>query len=345
MHALSGPLFVAALAVLTVTALALCCAASPDEKPQEPADASSTGLIPLTEMSGDDRYKDQDGGLYGSGINTPPTSHRQAAERRLADIQPLATDGTPAPDGRIVVMSLGMSNTTMEFSAFMAMSEEDPQRANRVTLVDGATGSMDVLAWADNTRYPNHDNKTTWEIAKDRLAAADVTPEQVQILWIKLTKMAPGKTWGPYPVHTDRMREKMVEILNQTVREFPNLKIAYLSNRTYGGYAQIQLNPEPYAYENAFAVRALIAAQIAGDARLNHDPAAGPVNSPLLLWGPYLWADGLTPRKADGLIYERADFKEDGTHPSEAGCAKVGRQLLHFFQTNPLARTWYRPPQ
>jgi hypothetical protein len=85
----------------------------------------------------------------------------------------------------------------------------------------------------------------------------------------------------------------------------------------------VPLNPEPYAYEGAFVVRWLIQGQLKGDPSLNYDPAKGPVKAPLLLWGPYLWADGTTPRKRDGLIYAARDFDVDGTHPSESGRQKV----------------------
>jgi hypothetical protein len=59
------------------------------------------------------------------------------------------------------------------------------------------------------------------------------------------------------------------------------------------------------------------------------------------LWGPYLWADGTTPRKSDGLIYESKDVDIDGTHPSESGRKKVAELLLRFFQTDPVASSWY----
>src|SRR5262245_14425284 len=44
------------------------------------AEAEKTGFKPLTEMTADDRYKDQDGGLYGKGRNSPPDELRKAAE-------------------------------------------------------------------------------------------------------------------------------------------------------------------------------------------------------------------------------------------------------------------------
>ncbi|MBX6313478.1 MAG: hypothetical protein IRY99_11265, partial [Isosphaeraceae bacterium] len=122
---------------------------------------------------------------------------------------------------------------------------------------------------------------------------------------------------------------------------FPNLRIAYLSSRTYGGYASTPLNPEPYAYQSGFAVKWLIEKQIEGAPELNYDPERGPVKAPWLSWGPYLWADGVKPR-ADGLSYIRSDFAGDGTHPAPNGAReKVARLLLDFLKTDPTARPWF----
>jgi hypothetical protein len=60
-----------------------------------------------------------------------------------------------------------------------------------------------------------------------------------------------------------------------------------------------------------------------------------------LLWGPYFWGDGTTPRKSDKLIWERGDLAGDGTHPSQSGREKVANMLLTFFKTDPLASTWF----
>jgi hypothetical protein len=112
-------------------------------------------------------------------------------------------------------------------------------------------------------------------------------------------------------------------VLRNLKARFPNLRIAYLASRIYGGYADGRPNPEPFAYEGAFVLRWLIRSQIQGDDGLSFDPDQGPVNSPLLLWGPYFRSDGMTPRKRDGLIWERRDFAGDGTHPTGSGCQKV----------------------
>jgi hypothetical protein len=88
-------------------------------------------------------------------------------------------------------------------------------------------------------------------------------------------------------------------------------------------------------------MRGLIQKQVGGDAALNADASKGEVKAPVLLWGPYLWAAGATPRKADSLVYLPEDFSGDGTHPSASGAAKVAKLLLDFFANDPNAKTWF----
>lgn len=319
-------------------------AATRPSRPQPSTGRASLGLTPLCDMGPGDRYKGQDGGLYGGASNAPPADHAAAARRELAKVQPLDAEGKPSPDGRIVFMSIGMSNTSQEFGPFLALADKDPKRNPKVVVVNSAFGGMDVTAWAESRAGAYG---TTLEGAERRLNAAGVTPRQVQVVWLKQAKINPAAS-GEFPAHARKLADGMAAILNLAREKYPNLRVAYLSSRIYAGYAATPLNPEPYAYESALAVRWLIQEQIKGDAKLNCDPAKGPIRSPLLLWGPYLWADGTTPRKADGLVYTRDDLAADGTHPSPAGARKVAQMLLSFFQTDPLARTWYlaaEPPR
>jgi len=297
-----------------------------------------TDLIPLTEL-GNGTYKGQSGGLYGDGQNQPPAAHREAAQRLLKSIVPLDAQGQPSPDGRIVLISIGMSNTTQEFSVFKRLADADPAKARHVVIVDGALGGQDAAAWAEDRVIPQV-GRTPWQVLSQRLEQAGVTAAQVQVAWIKQALIGPGRI-GEFPRHSERLQQDVATIVRKARERFPNLKIAYLSSRIFAGYATTALNPEPYAYESAFAVRGLIQKQIAGDAELNYDPARGPVKAPLLLWGPYLWAQGETPRKADGLTYSRADLAQDGTHPSASGQQKVANLLLRFFKTDPLAGEWF----
>lgn len=293
---------------------------------------ASIGQIPLGEMSAEARYFDQDGGLYGRGENVPPAAHRVAALTALSQITPRDAKGRPAADGKIVFVSISMSNATQEFSLFKQIADADRSKSPRVTIVDCAQGGQAMAEWAPYDAAP-------WREAERRLTAAGVSPAQVQVAWVKLANKGPR---GSLTEHGKKLQADALAVLQNAKRRFPNLQIAYLSSRIYGGYSTGALNPEPYAYESAFAVRWLIQDQIAGQAALQWTPSdQEPAKVPLLLWGPYLWADGEQPRKSDGLVYLREDLAGDGTHPSQIGRRKVAGQLLTFFQSDPLATPWF----
>jgi hypothetical protein len=164
------------------------------------------------------------------------------------------------------------------------------------------------------------------------LTAAKLSRRQVQVAWIKLANKGPT---GSLQEHGRRLERDTLAVLQNAKAQFPNLRIVYLGSRTYGGYAVGGLNPEPYAYESAFVARWLVQRQIRGDAEL------ALTRSALLLWGPYLWADGSKGRQVDSLVWARTDFGADGVHPSDSGRQKVAELLLKFFSTDPLAKPWF----
>jgi hypothetical protein len=300
-----------------------------------PPPRDTTGLAPLDQMTTEDRYKGQDGGLYGSGKNQPPPGHLSAALAQAKKIVPLDADGKPSAQGKIVLLSIGMSNTTMEYSRFKQLADADTAKSPSLVIVDGAQGGQDAERW-------NHDGANTWKVVEERMKAAGVTSNQVETVWLKQARIAPSR-FGEFPKHAEELEGHILGSLQIAKRRYPNLRIAYLSSRIYAGYATTGLNPEPYSYESAFAVRELIQRQVKGDLALTYDPAKGEVKAPLLLWGPYLWADGLTPRKSDGLVWKREDLSDsDGTHPSAAsGREKVAKLLLAFFKNDPTSRPWF----
>ena len=296
------------------------------QQPQRgPLPKPPEGLIPLTDMSADARYQGEDGGLYGGGKNTPPAEHEKAARAALAKVQPLDKSGQPSPDGRIVFVSISMSNATQEFSVFKRIADADSRKSPALTIVDCAQGGQAMAEWVPRDGGP-------WKTALERISAAGVTPEQVQVAWVKLANKSPR---GPLADHGRKLEKDTEAVLQNARAHFPNLRVVYLGSRIYGGYATSTLNPEPYAYESAFAARWLIQRQMKGDAALAQD------KSPVLLWGPYLWADGTHGRKTNPLVWERSDLGPDGTHPSEIGREKVARLLLDFVATDPLAQKWF----
>jgi hypothetical protein len=291
----------------------------------------TVGFKPLTEMSASDRYKGQDGGLYGGGKNEPPEAQRRAIDSALKQIVPLDANGRPAAGGVVGFISISMSNATQEFSVFKRLADEDSAKRKNVVIVDCAQGGQAMAEWVDPQARP-------WQEASRRLAAAHLAPAQVEVAWIKLANKGPR---GDLEEHGHKLENDTQAVIQNAKAKFPNLRLAYLSSRIYGGYATTPLNPEPYAYESGFVVRWLIQRQSKGDKALNFDPKRGDARAPVLLWGPYLWADGVTPRKDDGLIYRREDLGPDGTHPSQAGREKVAQQMLTFFKSDPLAKSWF----
>ncbi|MBM3859102.1 MAG: hypothetical protein FJ395_05565 [Verrucomicrobia bacterium] len=284
-------------------------------------------LPPLCDMTAADRYEGEDGGLYGAGQNTPPDAHRKAALAQLSRIRPLNAAGQPDDKGTIGFVAISMSNATQEFSKFKQVADQSPRKSPKVTIVDCAQGGQAMAEWAPPDARP-------WAEAKRRLEAARVSPQQVQVAWIKLANKTPG---GSLQEHGRKLERDTLAVLHNARALFPNLRIAYLGSRTYGGYGGA-LNPEPYAYESAYAARWLIQRQIKGDPELSES------KSPLLLWGPYLWAEGTKGRKLDKLVWERSDFGGDGIHPSDSGRMKVANLLLDFLTTDPLAKPWFAKP-
>ena len=289
-------------------------------------------LVPLTEMSFLHMYKGEEGGLYGEGRNEPPPEHLAAAMKESAKIVPLDAEGRPSPDGKIVLLGVGMSNTTQEYRRFKEIADADPAKSPRVVIVDGAQGGQDARITSDPTA-------AFWPRIDERLRQAGVTAKQVQVIWLK---QAIARPEGEFPASAKRLQGYLAAIVGTLKARYPNARISYHSSRTFAGYAVTPLNPEPYAYEGAFAIRWMIKDQINGDAQLNYDPARGEVKAPLMLWGPYLWAQGENPRQADGLFYTREDFTaKDGTHPTASGQQKVAEQLLKFFKNDPTTKGWF----
>lgn len=298
-----------------------------------PLGQSFVGLIPLTEL-GSDTYRGAQGGLYPEGSNERPSDHEAAGIKIAQTIRPLTNDGSvDMENGKIGFLAIGMSNTSMEFETFASQIDNIPQLNPALVMVDGAQNSK-------ASQFVANPEDEYWTVLGERLDAANLTDTQVQIVWLKEAR---ARTHLPFPLDAQLLKADLREIIELLSQRFPNLKIVYLSSRTYGGYATIDLNPEPYAYQSAFAVKWLIEDQLEGDVRLNYDPDKGTVYAPWLSWGPYLWADGLAAEH-EALIWEQSDFSYDGTHPSPSGQAKVAGLLYHFLRTDKTAVAWFLSP-
>lgn len=293
--------------------------------------------VALTDL-GDRLYKGFPGGLYPNGRNEIPDSHLQRGRAAASRIRRRAADGTPSGAGRYVFLSIGMSNTTQEFSAFMQVAAADPQiNRSALALVDGAAGGRTADSWtaASSVEYDR--------IRDTKLAPAGLSEAQVQVVWLKVANANPTTSLPSGGADAARLMTQLGQILRALKSRYRNLEQVLISSRTYGGYATTSLNPEPYAYESGIAVRTVIGAQIGQEQTGLMLPAIGNLAESVaswIAWGPYLWADGTTARN-DGFSWARSDFLEDGTHPSAAGRQKVAVKLVQFLKTTAFTRCWF----
>jgi len=291
-------------------------------------DGIFVGLTPLNDL-GAGLYQGHEGGLYPGGGNVRPSAHDQAGFDLGSSIQPLDAAGNPDPSGSYVLISIGMSNATQEFSRFVTVANADPDKHPRLVVLDGAQGGQ-------TAEIVSNPSAAFWSNVDTRLGAAGVTPNQVVAAWVKEVNAFDQA----FPEDFEALRDDLEAIANILKTRFPNIQVAYYSSRTYGGYATTDLNPESIAYESGFAVKWLVEDQIDGSASLNYDAGQGAVVAPWIAWGPYLWADGLVAR-SDGLVWTCQDFERDGTHPSPEGQDKVAEILLDFFKSDSTTREWF----
>jgi hypothetical protein len=267
--------------------------------------------------------------LYGGGENTPPSFHLQVAQRASDLILPRDLSGEPSPDGKIGFVAIGMSNARMEFDRFIDIA--GTEKSDTVVLVNSAIPGRVASTWAE----PDPD-RDPWELLAEVINRAGLTPEQVQAFWLKNTNAGPRPGRDDFPAFAEELRDDLAVIVKRVKALYPSVRVIYLSSRIYAGYSLIPLSPEPFAYEDGFALKWLIQDQIAGggETDVNYE------NAPVLMWGPYLWADGTNPR-SDGLTWVCDDFMGDGVHPGNSARQKVAEMLLEFLISDPLARTWF----
>jgi hypothetical protein len=262
-------------------------------------------------------------------------------------ITPLDKDGKRSQDGKIVLLGVGFSNTFQAFKGFIDVAEGDKELNPSVVLINGAVGGVPASeAQREDGKAPK--GLKYWEEVDKRLEARDVSRAQVQVVWLKETN--PGPHIGSFPAYIEELEGQIEKIVQLLPRRFPNIKMVYLSSRTWAGWAKVPGdqpnrkepgNTEPYSYETCFAVKWLIEKQLKGDAALKF--VGSDRKAPWLSWGPYLWANGEKPRK-DGWSFKKkkSEFRDDDQmHHSAEGMRKLGAALVAFFKSDPTTRPWF----
>src|SRR5437667_11108964 len=92
------------------------------QRDQKACQLMGAPLIPLTDL-GSAKYLGFAGGLYPNGKNSPPSAYEQAGIALAATVQALDTAGEPSTSGKIVMLCIGMSNASSEFSQFIRLAD------------------------------------------------------------------------------------------------------------------------------------------------------------------------------------------------------------------------------
>ena len=168
----------------------------------------------------------------------------------------------------------------------------------------------------------------------------------MQAVWL-LARPAPLEPYGALTRASEQVT-RLGNIVRALKVRYPKIRVVFVSSVTYSGYSvPFYAVREPHGYEDGFAVKWLVQAQI--DQMANGgvvvDARAGDLDygtvAPWVAWGPYLWADGARGR-ADGLTWTGLDFDGSlGGRYVVSGIGKAGDALLHFFKSSPQTQCWF----
>ncbi|MCB9020507.1 MAG: hypothetical protein H6548_00150 [Chitinophagales bacterium] len=287
-------------------------------------------LPPLDEL-GEGKFMGYTGGLYPEGRNIMPAGFFIEAVNISRSIQPLNKQGSPDPNGQIGVVAIGASTVAMFGDALGKMIYDVPGIRPEIVYVNGGIGGQDLNKIHDPmARY--------WLEVDKRVQLAGLTNEQVQVAWMQEDDLR--NTTAKFPDRADMLADAFTYAAQQLKIRYPNLQLLYFTGRHTTEYmpadAKVK-HMEPRAYLNGWGTKFVIERQINGDPELSFK---GPdAKAPLLLWGPYFWTQGEKPR-ADGYTFTKDLVNADGVHPNASGEVKVARDILDFWQQDPVSVQW-----
>ena len=270
-----------------------------------------------------------EGGYYGQGSNSRTAFHNAAVHRAASLVQPLDAAGSPSITGKIGLVGFGFSDARLTMEEVLYQLPSNMPRPELVA-VNCAKDGKDASDWADL----NNDCWVTHVPAQ--LAAASLTANQVQVAWIMTGVRS---SVAGFPKHVDDLSDLMKLIAANARLNWPNIKLLYIDTVPSQHYQSDPNYQEPLYFEQGFAVRKTIQAQLAGDPALCFDQSMGGDVAPVLDWGAKFWVDG-TRADSRGYIWECDDVQNDGHHPSKIGSIQLAEWLIKRWRDDGAARVW-----
>ncbi len=350
-----------------------------------PGDSNVTfTATPLTDFSSGELYATFFPGMLYNDSNTPDAGHENDGLTAASAIVPLDRDGSPAVDGKIGWVGIGGSNLTADLCTSNFITSRNAAQCNPDTFFDQANKLANInpsLVLADcaatglfASNWLNLGSGGWTGCLGTRLPAYGITPAQVEVVAINdddglttaptLDQLASSDNGLCPTVPTQGVdpdacvyEANLAELVRLLRVEFPNLKQIFLQPRTYCGYG----SAEPLCYENGFAIKWLIQAQVDGvegtpNLAGSNDALAAPVSyasSAWMAWGPYLWSAGAIPDAQSSLpnsgqSWPPNDFQYDGSSPSQCqyygvncGSEHDADLMMAFYTTSPYTAPWF----
>ncbi len=286
-------------------------------------DLESTGFIPVADL-GKSTFNGFIGGKYPDGNNDIPADHYQKGVESSSKIKPLNRDGEfDSVNGKIGFMVLGFSTAAMT-GRFVRSIYESQNKHDTLRIVIGAQGGKDINSMTD----PDADY---WKTVDTLIKDADIALNQIQIIWISSGDILSYQQ--SFPEQCYIQIEKYQLMLYAIKNKFPNIRVVFISDRTYAGYiGEIGEGPqelkEPTAYYNSWTVKWLIEKQIKGEKGYSTEEI------PFIDWGPALWTDGVIGN-SNGYTWNCDDSGKGGIHPSSKGRMKEASLVYLYFKNHP----------
>lgn len=301
----------------------------------------SLGALPLVDL-GVGYYMGYQGGLFPGGSNTDPNPHLNNGKNISKAIKPLNASGiVDYINGEVSLIGIGPSVASDPYNEWKETQNDlDWPGVNPCLNVKGNfIGGKSVADMLDI-------DGTYWASFLAGLDSKNIDPLQVQVAWMLLVSSTDSNDVNYY---VDTVTNQYIQVLHNLQTLCPNLQEVFISGIHYTGYTSPEHKRydyliEPYGYWSNLVVKNVISLQINGDTRLTYS-GVGKV-APFITWGPYFWADGVTPRAYDGLLWSCDNFRDDtiggGFHLKDTFKFKEGDLIDSFFINNPVAKIWYK---
>ncbi len=286
----------------------------------------TTGFIPLYDLT-TDRYLGFSGGKYPNGLNDIPKQHFEEGITSAGKVQPLNTFGeTDLDNGKIGFLILGYSTAAMT-GRFVKSIYESQTDNKQLEIIIGAQGGLDLNAMIDT-------NEKYWLSVDSILQTKQTSSEQIQLIWLSTGDIKTYK--NSFPEQCYLQIEKYKQVLQLIKTRYPNIKIVFLSDRTYAGYIGENANGpkelmEPTAYYSGWTIKWLIEKQIKSELGYTAD------SIPFIDWGPSLWTDGTKGNKK-GYTWNCDDAAKGGIHSSSKGRMKEAALVFLYFKNHPYTK-------